>query len=180
MDRMQKAAVLSRLVRALRQEKSWAGETHIQKSVYFLQELLDCPLEFDFILYKHGPFSFDLRDELTSLRADEILRLDPQEPYGPRFQVTSFGEDLQRRFPRTLAENEGRIQFIAEVFGDRRVGDLERLATALYATRELGESSSVERRAAFLNELKPHVPLDQAREAVAELDEIHRRAADLQ
>lgn len=179
MDRMQKAAVLSRLVDALREKKSWAGETHIQKGVYFLQEMLDCCLDFDFILYKHGPFSFDLRDELTSLRADEILKLDPQEGYGPRFQVTSFGEDLQRRFPKTLADHERQIRFVADVFGDRGVAELERLATALYATRELGEDSPIGKRAALLNDLKPHVPLEQAESAVLELDEVRSKALKL-
>jgi len=44
----------------------------------FLQDLMRVPLELEFILYKHGPFSFDLRSELTSLRADELVKLEPQ------------------------------------------------------------------------------------------------------
>jgi hypothetical protein len=59
------------------------GETHMQKATFFLQELIKVPLGFEFLLYKHGPFSFDLRDELTFMRAQGFLRLEPQYPYGP-------------------------------------------------------------------------------------------------
>ena len=83
MDRLRRAALLTRLIELLRKKGSWCGETHIQKSTFFVQNLMKVPLSFDFILYKHGPFSFDLRDELTGLRADGLIRLEPQWPYGP-------------------------------------------------------------------------------------------------
>lgn len=60
MERLNRAAVLLNLVETLRSKGSWASETHFQKAAYFLQELLRVPLEFEFILYKHGPFSFGL------------------------------------------------------------------------------------------------------------------------
>jgi len=70
MDRLRRAALLTQLIERLRRRGSWCGETHVQKATLFLQDLTRIPMGFDFILYKHGPFSFDLRDELTSLRAD--------------------------------------------------------------------------------------------------------------
>jgi len=78
MDRLRKAALQTRLIEQLRKEGSWCGETHVQKATLFLQDLMRVPLELEFILYKHGPFSFDLRSELTSLRADELVKLEPQ------------------------------------------------------------------------------------------------------
>ena len=62
MKKSQRDAVLLSLVGEMINKGSWCGETHIQKAAYFLQVLLEVPLEFDFILYKHGPFSFDLSD----------------------------------------------------------------------------------------------------------------------
>lgn len=174
----QKAAVLARLVDRLRSHGSWAGETHIQKAAFFLQKLLGVPLEFNFILYKHGPFSFDLRDELTSMRADDLLTLDAQLPYGSRFRTTAAGEDIERRYPRTLGLYEDRIDFVAQIFGDSGVADLERLATALYVTFEQGEVP-VEQRAHRLHELKPHIPILEARSAVEKLDEVRHRAQSL-
>ena len=55
-------------------------ETHVQKAMYLMQELLEVPTEYSFILYKHGPFSFDLSDELTSFRGDYLLELAPRRP----------------------------------------------------------------------------------------------------
>jgi hypothetical protein len=172
MNRSQKAAVLVQLVDRLRAHGSWCGETHIQKSTYFLQELLGTPIELEFILYKHGPFSFDLRDELTSLRADGILELEPQAPpYGPKFTTTRIGEELLKRSPRTLAQYKPAIDFVANALGGRDVADLERLATALYVTREMASGSVIE-RAQLLHELKPHVPVGIAQNAIKELDQL--------
>ena len=82
MDRFDRAAVLTELADRLRANGSWTGETHLQKATYVLQELLMVPLNFEFVFYKHGPFSFDLREELTSMRADGFLVQVPQDPYG--------------------------------------------------------------------------------------------------
>jgi hypothetical protein len=60
MNRLQRAVVLLSLLERLKERGSWCGETHLQKSAYFLQDMLSAPLGFDFILYKHGPFAFDL------------------------------------------------------------------------------------------------------------------------
>ena len=183
MERLQKATVLTYLVDRLRQEGSWAGETHIQKAVFFLQELLGCTWGFDFILYMHGPFSFDLRDELTGLRASLLLDLEPQTPpYGAKFAMTDIGANNVNRHRKTLGRYAARIDFIAHFFGDKGIRELERLATALYASRELGWKAAVKERAKLLHEVKPHVPLEEALEAVAHLDrireEVQRRDLD--
>lgn len=183
MERLQKATVLTYLVERLREEGSWAGETHLQKAVFFLQELLGCPWGFDFILYMHGPFSFDLRDELTGLRASLLLTLEPQTPpYGAKFATTEIGANNMTRHQKTLSRYAAKIDFVANFFGDKGIRELERLATALYSSRELGWSSPVEARAELLHEVKPHVPLEEALEAVADLDrireEIHLRGLD--
>jgi hypothetical protein len=177
MTRSQKAAVLTQLVDKLRAQGSWAGETHLQKAIFFLQEMLRSPMGFDFILYKHGPFSFDLRDELTGLRADGILELEPQlPPYGPRFATTSVGRGLVERHPKTLEGQADRVTFVANLFHGKGVKELERLATALYSSLEKGWDATVESRARFLNEIKPHVSLEEAREAVGSLDALHAEA----
>jgi uncharacterized protein YwgA len=173
LNRIQKAAILARLIERLREQRSWAGETHIQKAVYFLQDLLGCPLGFDFILYMYGPFSFDLRDELTGLRADFILKLEIQSPpYGPKFVPTEIGMAVVQRHPKTLAREETRIEFVAGLFREKGVRELERLATALYTSRELGWNASVQDRARLLHEVKPHVTPEEAVEAVTTLDGI--------
>ena len=87
MEPLQRWEIISRLVRTMRQKGSWAGETHIQKCVMFLQELLGIRMGYDFILYKYGPFSFELRSDLVQMRARLMLDIEPRIEYGPSFTL---------------------------------------------------------------------------------------------
>jgi uncharacterized protein YwgA len=133
---------------------------------------MEVPLKFDFILYKHGPFSFDLRDELTSLRADGLVQLVPQGPYGPTIVPTPQAQSLQKHYARTLETYEDRIAFVAKALGSKGVADLERLATALYVTMLEKAGELAEKRATRLSELKPHISDSQALAAIQEVDKI--------
>jgi uncharacterized protein YwgA len=175
LKRLQRAAVLLALIDELRSKGSWCGETHLQKATYFLQELLRVPTDFDFILYKHGPFSFELRDELTSMRADGLLELEPAPPYGPTLMVTESGKVLLSEYPRTLDKYEDAISFVSEHLAEKNVAQLERLATALFVTLE-DQDRSQEERAEEINNLKPHISLEAAEEAVREVEEIIEEA----
>jgi hypothetical protein len=176
MKRLQRAALLTELVEQMRGHDSWCGETHLQKATYFLQELLSVELGYDFVVYKHGPFSFDLRDELEGFASDKLIRYQPQvPPYGPRITVTDEGEGVQEMYQRTLASQADKIAFVAEKLDARGVIDLERLATALYVTLDAPEES-MEQRARLLRELKPHIPEPAALRAVRTVDEIRAEA----
>ncbi len=170
MDRLRKAAILTRLMERLRDRGSWCGETHVQKATLILQELMRVPLGFDFVLYKHGPFSFDLRDELTALRGDEVIELQPQSPYGPRIALTDHTDYIQQMFSKTLERYEAAIAFVAEKVGGKGVAELERLATALFITERAETGSSVDERANQLTKLKPHILPESAVTAVQAVD----------
>ena len=172
MDRLSRAAVLTRLIEQLRRKGSWCGETHVQKATLFLQGLMLVPLGYDFILYKHGPFSFDLRDELTSLRADELVRLEPQRGYGPRIATTDRSEYIQGLYSKTLEKYDDRISFVTQRLGSKGVTDLERLATAFYVTDNSVSDASIDERATKLTALKPHIGPDDAAAAITEVDQI--------
>lgn len=173
MNRLAQEAVLVGLARRLHDRGSWSGETHLQKATYLLHELLDVPFDFGFILYKHGPFSFELRDELGSMRADRLVEREVQAPpYGPRFVVTDRGRELESRFARTMERYGPALDWVADRLGDRGVMDLERLATALWVTRELGTEVSIADRAARLHDVKPHVSIPDAADAVREIDDM--------
>jgi len=176
MTRLQKVSVLADLAALLRDNGSWCGETHLQKATYFLEELLGVPLDFEFIIYKHGPFSFDLRDELTAMRADGVLELQPHPaPYGPGLIATESSQELRQRFPVTLSRYRKVIEFVAQELGAKGSTDLERLGTALYVIRERPKAS-VNERVARIIALKPHLTPEDARNAVEELDRIAARA----
>ncbi len=50
--------------------------------------------------------------------------------------------------------------------------DLERLATAVFVTLTELPNGTAEQRAVKLNELKPHIPLDLAHEAILEAEKL--------
>jgi len=167
MNRLAKAAVLVKLVGAMRDQGSWCGETHIQKATFFLQRLAEVPLEFDFVLYKYGPYSFSLNDELTAHRADQFLDFTVRDPrYGPSYEWGELAVKLLQDFPNTIRRYDPRIQFIAEQLGDSGVADLERLSTALYV-KCADESHGMSRKMAkHVVKLKPHISLESAQQAV--------------
>jgi uncharacterized protein YwgA len=171
MNRLQTNSLLLALVEQLRADGSWTGETHMQKATYFLQHLMDVRFGFDFILYKHGPFSFDLRDELTAMRAQGFLRLEPQYPYGPTLIVEEKSELLRNAF-RTVVEGYlPKIRFVSEKLASKSVTQLERTATALYVTLE-GQATTTTERVKRLTHLKPHISWEDAQAAISEVDGI--------
>lgn len=166
MKRLARAAVVSRLRDRLQERGSWCGETHVQKATFFLQRAAEVPLGYNFILYKHGPFAFDLREDLGGFRVDGLLELKPQSyPYGPRLMATEAGTALQGRFPKTLAKYDEHVARVADYLGDAGVARLERLATALLLLHE-NKGFTTDEAALEMHRLKPHVSESQARAAV--------------
>ena len=168
MNRLQKASIVLKLGTAMRDRGSWMGETHIQKATYFLQQLLDVPLDFDFILYKHGPFSFDFREFLTYMEAEEFISWQAQPPYGPSLRKGEMGETLSEQFGNSTSAYDAKINFVADSLGTKNVAELERIATALYVTQE--EMIEGPSRANRIMELKPHIDVTQSQAAISELD----------
>lgn len=178
MERRQREAVVAELGEKLREHGSWCGETHLQKSLYFLQELLEVPTGFDYILYKFGPFSPDLREELGRMRTDGFLDLVPQPaPYGPKLRTTEVARrQLIERWGKTLARYDAQLEYVAEHLGGLGVGSLERLATALWVSREMPDSDN-DARAERINEVKPHVSIQAATEALETVAQMKEAAA---
>src|SRR5690242_3103935 len=88
-------AVLIDLIKKLRSKGSWCGETHIQKAAYLVQDISKSRLGYKFVIYKHGPYSSDLKGELTAMKASEVIDFYfRQEGYGPSIKPTKFGERL--------------------------------------------------------------------------------------
>lgn len=167
MKRFERDAVITALIDKLDEHGSWCGETHIQKAMFFLQELTDTDLGFEFILYKHGPFSFDLRDELTAMRADLLLELELRKPgYGPSLRPTKNARAMVERYRDTVDQARSHIQFVAEHAGSLQVTELERLGTALYVIQRKKPNESAEAQAEEIVRLKPHISPEQAREAL--------------
>ena len=177
MQQFQKASVVLTLGNKLRSYGSWTGETHLQKATYVMQDLLHVPTGFEFILYKHGPFSFDLRALLSSMEADSFIRWVPQYPYGPTMEAGGSADQLLTQFPKKPREYSRQIDFVAQKLGPYRVTELEKIATALYVTHE--QNGPARERSARIHELKPHISIAEAQGAVGEIDKLTEEAAHL-
>lgn len=174
---LKRTAILLNLIRKMRSKGSWCGETHVQKAVYMLQAVAGVRTGFEFVLYKHGPFSFELRDEITSLRADDLLDLEIQpQPYGPKLIPTSQASKIEDKFPNTLKKNEEAIDFISASLQDMGVSELEKIATAVFITHRDSASEDVQMRAVKLHRLKPHIDMANARAAFEEGDKLFAKA----
>lgn len=174
MNRLPKVSLIIDLMNRLKEKGSWCGETHIQKSIFFLQQLTKVPMEFDFIIYKHGPFSFDLRDELTAMRADGLIENEARPyPYGPSLNPTGSGNNIHEHFSKTIEKYSRELDFIAEYLGDKSVVELERMGTALYISSQ-NDDKNPQEKAAEINRLKPHVQLEDAITAVREVEEMKK------
>ena len=169
MKPFEQAAVVLSLAEALKARGGWGGETHVQKSVYFLQELLGVPTDFEFILFKHGPFSFDLRSALTMMEAEELIAWEPRRPYGPTLVRGRDADYLDRHFGLVGERHSREIDFVADKLRDKGVRELEKLATALFVAREVDDAS---KRAARIVELKPHISLTEALDAVQTVSDL--------
>jgi len=182
MNGYQQASLVLSLAEALRRYDSWTGETHLHKTMYFLEDLLGVPAGLKFILYKHGPYSFELLDTIGLLEANDFLRWQPQAyPYGASAVPGPASEQLKKAYPKIPKLYTRQIEFVASHLASKSVRELEKLATALWVIRREHEGT-VEADAAHINKLKPHIPLPDAIDALRAVDDLDRQAreADVQ
>jgi uncharacterized protein YwgA len=169
-DRLERAAVVLRLATRLRARGSWCGEIHLQKTIYFLQEVTAVPLGYKYILYMHGPYSFDVSRDLETMRGYGLLRLEPQPvPYDAKLVPTTAAERVETLNQATIDRYAGAIERVVDFLGDMGVVELEKLSTALYVALESPEAS-VATRAARVTELKPRIQPPESDGAVERVD----------
>jgi uncharacterized protein YwgA len=176
MDNLVRWSILLELISELKNAGSWCGETHIQKSAFFLEEMLDVPLDLGFIMYKYGPYSFELSDDLTALRAYNYINLMPQ-PYGVTYSLQNEENKLKKFYEKEIEKYLDQISSVAETFGNKTVVELEKLATAffIYNNENIEDAEEIAKR---LNEIKPHVSIQDAERAVGEMLEIKNTISD--
>ena len=126
------------LVKRLRKQGSWCGETHLQKALFILQDISKSNFGYKYIIYKHGPYSFELNSELAAMRAANILEFQfPKDGYGPSIQATTFGARIYDTNKENIEKYLGVNQFLAEWFATSDVRHLEKVATAYYVTKKI-------------------------------------------
>lgn len=172
MNRLRRAALISEMLDRMIEKGSWAGKTHLQKCLFFLQSMGGVPTDYEFQLYRYGPFSFELRDEIVQLQAEDIIRLAPRSAsYSSSLKTTDASKRLRKYFSKTLDQYGKEIDLVADHFGALNASELEPLATAFYfhledayiSDKEVGEK---------VNAVKPRISVAEATAAARRTREI--------
>lgn len=170
---LQKQAAVVALIERLREKGNWCGETNVQKTAYFVEMLSDNCLGLDFVLYKHGPFSFELNELLSFMGALHFLEDEIANPrYGPRLRPNpDASRMLREQFGKLSSKLTDVTTFVVNHLAGSGIVSLERLGTALYFTRQ-ERIEDKQARAAEIHKVKPHISEQEALQAVDQVDEI--------
>ena len=165
-----RCALVVQLAKRLRDRGSWCGETHLQKALYILQDISKSNFGYKYVIYKHGPYSFDLNSELAAMRSANILQFHfPREGYGPSIVPTEFGRRVYEANQENVRDYDRFVDFVADWFAGSDVRNLEKIATAYFVTLK-NPRLPVAERARKINFLKPHVDIIAAEQAVQAVD----------
>lgn len=171
MNAYQRMALLLRLMELLREKGSWCGATHIQKSAYFAQDLTKVPFRYDFVIYKYGPFSSLLRDELSGMLALLVAELDVHDMFfSPKYGIGRRGRKVMETFGECIEKYKNQLEFVSDKIGQMKIKELEQVGTALFVTREMGNEASVHVRCERLLRRKPHIAEGDAVTAIERID----------
>lgn len=162
-----KHRLLLAVIEGLNKHGSWTGKTHVQKTAFLLDASRTLEMPFTFVLYKHGPYSFDIESELLEMRSYGAINSETVPGYGVTLKPSQNAEWLKNKTTLT-PEQEQQIERVCEFVKARNVTSLERLATAAWI-RSREHLTDPEQVAVRLHELKPHIPVADALQADREV-----------
>src|SRR5260370_30092368 len=110
-----RCALVVKLAKRLRDRGSWCGETHLQKALYILQDISESNFGYKYVIYKHGPYSFDLNNELVAMRYSNILEFQfSREGYSPIIVSTPFGVRFYMANQERVSFYDSFVDFVAD------------------------------------------------------------------
>ncbi|MGK7346054.1 MAG: hypothetical protein ACNS63_09630 [Candidatus Nitrospinota bacterium M3_3B_026] len=157
-------AFILAIIDSLHKHGSWTGKTHVQKALSLLRDSGKVDLPFEFVLYRHGPYSFDVESELEQMQSYGAVRIEPNVAgYGV---VLHPGEmaDFVNSIEKLSTEELEAIEDVCEFIGLQPVKVLERLATASWIRCQEGKTEQKD-VAERLHSLKPHISIPDAEDA---------------
>lgn len=153
-------AVIARLVSQV--PPNLMGRTMLMKLCYFLQEVKNVPLGYNFTIYSYGPFDSDVLSDLgTAVNLEGVRSTVAYNSvgYGYRLetgpnlaQLLSEGDDF-------LRQHQDSLKWVIEEFSQKSASDLELESTIVFVDHEAAarkETLTIGDLAAKVNRLKPH------------------------
>ncbi|HET6884435.1 MAG TPA: hypothetical protein VFI31_30055 [Pirellulales bacterium] len=155
------------VIDALHDHGSWTGKTHVQKALSLLHDAGEVEVPFKFVLYKHGPYSFDVEEELEQVQSYGAVAIDTNvRGYGVVLHSGKMANYAREAAPLS-ADEQAAIERVCAFVGQKNVVELERLATAAWIRRR-EKLDTTEKVVGRLRKLKPHVTAAEAACADAE------------
>ena len=158
-----KHAFILEVINGLKTAGSWTGKTHVQKTMFLINEATPVQVPFDFVLYKHGPYSFDIENELEQMKSYDAVVVQPISGYGVELRPSENATLVSRLAPLTASEKDS-VDAICHFVGNKGVIELERLATAVWI-RNRDHIADHHEVALRINALKPHIKIPEAEAA---------------
>jgi hypothetical protein len=170
MNRFARHVLIAELVRAMRDAGSWCGRTHIQKTLYSFQTLFHPGGEWEvrYILYKHGPYSFALDEDLAEMEFYGGLAREQHRCSAARYEPGEGARALRERFGAGVEAWLPQLQFVAQRVGARNPRELEALSLLMFLatdSQECLQHSNEQARLSRVHELKPHLTDTEVRRA---------------
>ncbi len=138
------------------------GRTAAVKLLYFLQELFDVPLGYDFRLYTYGPFDDEVLHDLGTAVSIDVLTEETvqyKSGYGYLIKPGNKADAIKRLASKWLETYRPAFDSVIEEFGSWSASDLELGSTVLFVDREFestGRSASTQEVAKRVREIKPY------------------------
>lgn len=134
------------------------GRTALMKLCYFLQEVKDVPLQYDFSLYTYGPFDSEVLADLQTAEDLNILETEfEQYPGGYGYKIGP-GPVANRVIEQTKAfldEHREALDWAVENLVCKRPAELELASTIVFVSREKPEARDSE-IVALVRAVKPY------------------------
>ncbi len=153
-------AVVARLVCKAPGQK--LGRTALMKLMYFLQELKEVPLGYDFRLYTYGPFDSEVLSDLgTATNLNKVVERTVIYARGYGYEITpgKHAGQLSRQLETTDADIADQIDAVVDEFGMFGAAELELRSTILFVDREMSRSGLATTAGTVIErvrQIKPH------------------------
>ena len=153
-------AIVARLV--CKAPRQTLGRTALMKLMYFLQELKEVPLGYDFRLYTYGPFDSEVLSDLgTATNLNTVVEKTVIYPRGYGYEITGgkHAERLSDELQLNNAKLAEQIDAVVEEFGSFGAAELELQSTIVFVDREFvcgGSPALVSAVVERIQQIKPH------------------------
>ncbi len=163
-------AIMARM--ALKAPGQKIGRTQLMKLCYFLQEIEQVPIQYDFRLFNYGPFDAEVLGDLgTACNRNALKEQTVVHNRGYGYEITpgESAEKLSAELESSNLELANRIDKVVQAFAGDGAGELELKSTILFVDREFYRKTlkcSPDEIAERVHGIKPHFSHEMIRDRI--------------